>query len=41
MNYKPIIIVLGEPYSVFTEIFFKAYKKIRANKILKSPIILI
>ena len=37
MNYKPIIIVAGEPNSIFLEIFFKAleYKK------YKSPILLI
>ena len=37
MNYKPIIIIAGEPYSVFLEIFFKARK---IKKIIK-PIILI
>ena len=37
MNYKPIIIVAGEPNSIFFEIFFKALK----NKKFKSPIILI
>ena len=36
MNYKPIIIVAGEPNSVFFELFFKVVKK---N--IKSPIILI
>ena len=36
MNYKPIIIVAGEPNSVFFEIFFKSIKKK-----IKSPIILI
>ena len=35
MNYKPIIVVAGEPNSIFSEIFFKAKKKI------KNPIILI
>ena len=35
-NYKPIIIVAGEPNSIFFEIFFKVIKK---N--IKSPIILI
>jgi 4-hydroxythreonine-4-phosphate dehydrogenase len=37
MNYKPILIVAGEPNSIFLEIFFKAlvYKK------FKSPIIII
>ena len=39
MNYKPLLIVLGEPRSVFIEIFLKAYKKLR--KIIKRPIILI
>ena len=37
MNKKPIIIVSGEPYGVFFEIFFKSKKKIN----LKSPVILI
>jgi len=37
MNYKPIIIVAGEPNSIFLEIFFKSIKK---NK-FKSPLILI
>ena len=37
MNYKPIIVVAGEPNSIFLEIFFKA---INRNK-FKSPIILI
>ena len=37
MKYKPIIIVAGEPNSIFSEIFFKVLKK---NK-FKSPIILI
>ena len=37
MNYKPIIIIAGEPYSVFLEIFFKAKK----NNKFKNPIILI
>ena len=36
MNYKPIIIVAGEPNSVFFELFFKVI-----NKKIKSPIILI
>jgi len=36
MNYKPIIIVAGEPNSIFSEIFFKS----KFNKI-KNPIILI
>ena len=37
MSNKPIIIVGGEPYGVFFEIFFKSKKKIN----LKRPIILI
>ena len=36
MKYKPIIIVAGEPNSIFFEIFFKVI-----NKKIKSPIILI
>ena len=37
MNYSPILIVTGEPNSIFSEIFFKVIDK---NK-FKSPIILI
>ena len=37
MNYKPIIIVAGEPNSIFLEIFFKSLKK----KKYKRPLILI
>ena len=37
MNYKPIIVLAGEPNSIFTEIFFKALK----SQKFKSPIILI
>ena len=37
MNYKPIIVVAGEPFSIFTEIFFKALR----NNNFKNPIILI
>jgi 4-hydroxythreonine-4-phosphate dehydrogenase len=37
VNYKPIIILSGEPYSIFLEIFFKTIKK----KTFKKPIILI
>jgi len=37
MSYSPILIVAGEPNSIFLEIFFKILKK---NKIL-SPLILI
>ena len=39
MSLKPLIIVAGEPYSIFSEIFLKLYnKKIRK---LKTPIILV
>ena len=37
MNYKPILIVSGEPFSVFLELFFKAKK----NNTFKKPIIII
>jgi 4-hydroxythreonine-4-phosphate dehydrogenase len=37
MNFKPILIVAGEPNSIFLEIFFKSLKK----NIFKKPIILI
>ncbi len=37
MNTKPILIVAGEPYSIFSEIFFKSLNK----KNYKKPIILI
>ena len=37
MNREPIIIVAGEPNSVFLEIFFKSIK----NKKYKSPLIII
>ena len=37
MSLKPILIVAGEPNSIFLEIFFKTLK----NKKIKSPIILI
>ena len=37
MVYKPIIVVAGEPNSIFSEIFFKSLK----SKNFKSPIILI
>ncbi len=40
MNNKPIIIVAGEPYSVFLEIFFKTLKT-KEVKLIKSPIIII
>ena len=37
MNYKPILLIAGEPNSIFLEIFFKSIK----IKKIKSPIILI
>ena len=37
MNYKPVLIVHGEPNSVFLEIFFKSFK----YKKFKNPLILI
>ena len=37
MNYKPIILVAGEPNSIFFEILFKVFK----TKRFKSPLILI
>ena len=37
MKFRPIVIVAGEPNSIFSEIFFKTLNK---NK-FKSPIILI
>ena len=40
MKNKPIIIVSGEPYSIFSEIFFKVFKR-RFYKKYKRPIILI
>ena len=39
MRIKPLIIVAGEPYSIFSEIFLKIYKK--KIKKIKFPIILI
>ncbi len=37
MNYSPILIVAGEPNSIFFEIFFKSLKKIKP----KSPLIIV
>ena len=37
MNYKPILIVHGEPNSIFLEIFFKSLK----YKKFKNPLVLI
>ena len=39
MNHKAIIVVLGEPYSIFSEIFFKIFKSNYFSS-LKKPIIL-
>ena len=35
MNFKPVIIVAGEPYSIFLEVFFKCLKK----KYLRSQLL--
>ena len=40
MKNKPIIIVAGEPYSIFSEIFFKIFKSNFFKK-HKRPILLI
>ncbi len=40
MTNKPILIVLGEPYSIFSETLFKLYKS-KIYKKLKKPIVLI
>ncbi len=40
MSYKPILLLSGEPYSVFFEIFFKIYK-LKSIKKFKRPLILI
>ena len=40
MTIKPILIVAGEPYSIFLEIYFKSLSK-KKIKNLKNPIILI
>ena len=37
MNYNPILIVAGEPNSIFNEIYFKSINKIK----IKKPIVLI
>ena len=37
MNFDPILIIHGEPNSIFSEILFKSLKKIK----VKKPIILI
>ena len=40
MKNKPIIVVAGEPYSIFFEIFFKSLKK-KSIKNINNPIILV
>ena len=40
MTNKPILIVLGEPHSIFSETLFKLYKS-KIYKKLKKPIVLI
>ena len=40
MNYKPILIVVGEPYSVFSELIFKLFKS-KKIKNLKNRFIFI
>jgi len=40
MKIKPIIIVSGEPYSVFLEIFFKTLNN-KKIKTYKNPILII
>ena len=40
MTKKPIILVCGEPFSIFSELFLKLYKKNYFNN-LKLPIVLI
>ena len=37
MSKKPILVVAGEPYSIFSEIFFKSFKKFNSQR----PLILI
>ena len=37
MNTKPILIIAGEPFSVFSEILFKTFKK----KKFRKPIVVI
>ncbi len=39
MKFKPLLIVLGEPYSIFSEILFKYYKNKTKN--IKFPIVVI
>ena len=39
MKKKPILVVAGEPYSIFSEIFLKVYK--HHIKKIKTPVVLI
>ena len=41
MKYKPLLILLGEPYSVFIELFLKTYKKYILKNNIKIPIVLV
>ena len=36
MNYSPILIVAGEPNSIFNEIYFKTINQIKINRPLPS-----
>jgi len=40
MRVKPLIIILGEPYSTFQEIIFKTYKLSIFSK-LRNPIVIV
>ena len=40
MRIKPLIIILGEPYSTFQEIIFKTYKLSIFSK-LRNPIVIV
>ena len=40
MNNKPILIVLGEPNSVFSELLFKVFKN-KINKKINRPLLII
>ena len=40
MKFRPLIIVLGEPYSVFSEILFKSFKQNSINKFRKKMILI-
>ena len=40
MNYKPILIVPGDPFSIFLEIFFKTlkFKKMNLKKFILKKV---